>query len=363
VHVALLNPVFWPEVRRGSERVARDLADGLLARGHRPRLITTHPSLRRTAVVEDGLEVVRCPRALDGRLRRRLYDDHLAHAPTALRELRRDPPDIAHALHATGAVAAARWRRRRGTPAVFSYMGIPHRQALVNRRMRLELTVRGLRGASAVVALSEHAARAFERQLGVEGVRVIHPGVDLGAFSPDPAARAAQPTILCAADLAEPRKRVALLVEAFALVRQELPDARLVLSRPKREVQLPEAPGVEVRDLDGRDALVAANREAWVAALPSIGEAFGLVLAEALACGTAVVAADREALPEVAGDPATGRLFSGEDPRAVAGALLEALELARDPATAAACRQRAQRWGADRATQAYLDLYDELLAA
>ena len=34
VHVALLNPVFWPEVRRGSERFARELADGLLARGH-----------------------------------------------------------------------------------------------------------------------------------------------------------------------------------------------------------------------------------------------------------------------------------------------------------------------------------------
>jgi hypothetical protein len=42
VKVALLSPVFWPEVRRGGERFVRDLADGLLERGHAPRLITSH---------------------------------------------------------------------------------------------------------------------------------------------------------------------------------------------------------------------------------------------------------------------------------------------------------------------------------
>ncbi|WP_205698124.1 glycosyltransferase family 4 protein [Conexibacter sp. SYSU D00693] len=363
MHVALLNPVFWPEVRRGSERVARELADGLLARGHRVSLITTHPSLRRTVTEEDGLEVIRCsrPQRLEARLVRRVYDDHLTHPWTALRELRRDPPDVAHALHVTSGIAAARHRHATGTPAVLSYMGIPHRQALVNRRLRLELTQRAVRGASAVVALSDHAAGAFERWLGVDDVRTINPGVDLEAFAPDPAARARQPTVLCAADLAEPRKRVALLVDAFALVREQLPEARLVLSRPKRDVALPDAPGVEVRDLDERAALVRANQEAWVAALPSVGEAFGLVLAEALACGTPVVAADREALPEVAGDERTGRLFAGDDPGAVARALLEALELARDPATAVACRRRAERWGTERCADAYEALYRELL--
>ena len=61
---------------------------------------------------------------------------------------------------------------------------------------------------------------------------MIAPGVDLDAFTPGPPATArAKPTILCAADHTQPRKRVALLVEAFALVRRERPDARLVLSR------------------------------------------------------------------------------------------------------------------------------------
>src|SRR5204863_4596648 len=95
--------------------------------------------------------------------------------------------------------------------------------------------------------------------------------------------------------------------------------------------------------------LPALYRAAWVSALPSTGEAFGLVLVEALACGTPVVGADREAIPEVLGaDDGVGRLFAGDDPRAVARALLDALDLAADPATAARCRSRAEAFSVDR---------------
>ncbi len=214
-----------------------------------------------------------------------------------------------------------------------------------------------MRGANAVVALSETARDWFWRWLGVEA-RVIAPGVDLAAFTGDPAARADAPTILCAADAAEPRKRVGLLAEAFARVRRERPGARLIVAAGPAA---PEGPGIEARDLDDTGALAAANREAWVAALPSWGEAFGLVLIEALACGTPVVGADREAIPEVlGGDDRIGRLFSGEDPAALAGALLAALELAEDPGTAARCRARAEAFSWDATTDAYVRLYDEV---
>src|SRR5581483_11118980 len=130
----------------------------------------------------------------------------------------------------------------------------------------------------------------------------------------------------------------ALLVEAFGLVRREHPRARLILDR-RWAGPLPD--GAERRDLEGTAALAAANREAWVAALPSWGEAFGLVLVEAMACGTPVVGADREAIPEVVCDERVGRLFAGDEPEPLARALLDALELARDPGTAAACRAHA----------------------
>lgn len=352
MNVALLHPAYWPEVRRGSERFARELATGLVAAGHRPSLITSHPG-RTTRTVEYGLEVVRLRRPPQERLRRRLYEPWLTHAPLSLRELRRQGPDVAHALYPTDGAVAARW----GGPSVLSYMGLPHRASLANRRRRLAITLEAVTGCGAVVALSQTAAEHFERWLGVEA-RIIAPGVDLEHFAPDPAALALDPTIVCAADPREPRKRVGLLVEAFALVRRELPQARLILDRGAAQ-----GPGIEVRELSAPGALAAANREAWVAALPSWGEAFGLVLVEAMACGTPVVGADAGAIPEVVDSLRVGRLFAGEDPAALAGALLAALELSQDPATAAACRARAEEFPWSATVDAYLDLYRELGAA
>ena len=212
--------------------------------------------------------------------------------------------------------------------------------------------------------LSEAAAAASERWLGFRP-RVIAPGVDLAVFSPG-GARAPTPTIICPAALDVPRKRVELLVEAFARVRAQRPDARLVLSRPAGgEGALwgpgrPLAPGVELADLDDRHELVAGYRSAWVCALPSLGEAFGLVLAEALACGTPVVGSNDGAIPELIDQPAIGRLFDGDAPDVLARALLECLELAVDPGTAAACHARAMTLSREAMVDRYLALYREL---
>ncbi len=117
--------------------------------------------------------------------------------------------------------------------------------------------------------------------------------------------------------------------------------------------------GVQELDLDDRAALVAANRRAWVHALPSVGEAFGLVLAEAQACGTPVVGPQAEVVGE---DDGTGVLFAGDehDPAVLAGALLKAIDLARDPATPGRCVARAQRFSSQACTEAHLALYREV---
>ena len=334
-----MSPRFWPEVRRGTERFAHELASGL-----GDAVVVT------TGRGQVDVPVVRVPRLPEGRLERRGFERHLTHVPFAVRAVRRLAPDVVHALYPADAAGAARL----GRPLVHSYMGIPHRSALVARRERLRLTHAACRAATATVALSRHAADAFDRYLGVEA-RVIAPGVDLDAFTPDPAALAHDPTIVCAADPAEPRKRVGLLREAFALVRRDVPEARLIL-----DARAEPGPGIEIRDLSAPGALVAANREAWVAALPSWGEAFGLVLLEALACGTPVVGANREAIPEVAGDERVGRLFDGDDPRALADALLAGFDLARDPQTAVACRAHAERFPWSATVAAYAALYEEI---
>lgn len=89
---------------------------------------------------------------------------------------------------------------------------------------------------------------------------------------------------------------------------------------------------------------------------PAWDEPYGLVAAEALACGTPVAAYARGGLPEVLSDD-TGRLAPGGDVDALALAIGEALTLDR-----ARCRARAEdALSLERMVDAYEDLYVRLL--
>ena len=363
IRVALLSPCFWPEVRRGGERIVRELADGLLERGHHPRLITSHRG-RPTRTVEDGLPIARNWRPPGGRLYRRNFEDHLTHVPFSYLSLRRGEDDIAHAVYPTDALAAARWTERTGRPSILAYLGIPNQEGLAHRRLRIDVTLRAIEGCTAVTALSRTAADAFGRWLGVDA-QVTYPGVDLEAFTPGDG-RAPEPTVFCAAATDEPRKRVDLLARAVPLVRRERRDVRLVVMRPSAlgaEERLRGLdPEIRFAETVERPADLAPHyRAAWVSVLPSFADSFGIVLVESLACGTPVVGSDRGAIPEVIDREAIGQLFEGEEPEALARALLEAFELAEDPATPAACRARAGDFSTERSVAAYEELYRKLL--
>jgi len=75
------------------------------------------------------------------------------------------------------------------------------------------------------------------------------------------------------------------------------------------------------------DELADLYRAAAVTAHPSLYEGFGLPVLEAMACGSPVVASDRGALPEVAGDAA---IVVPPEP----GPLAEGIRAALEPATA-----------------------------
>lgn len=359
--VAMLTPCFWPEVRRGSERVVAELATQLMARGHRIRLIAGHRGPPRRST-EYGLDIQRVPRFGDGYLRRRMIQEYLTHLPASYLALTLEDFDVAYACFPTDAVVAARWGRRSGRVSVFSYNGIPQRNVIASHRLRLRLLTEALADSTAIVVPSEASARGMDRWFGVEST-VIHPGVDCETFQPGEG-RADVPTIICAAPYADGRKRVQLLVDAFRIVRRERPDARLLLLAPEDPAiarRLEEEEGLELFAPREQPAdLAPLYREAWVSALASYNEAFGLVLVEAQACGTPAVTGDDGGGPEIVDGPLLGRLFSGDQPESVARALLEALELQADAGTAAACRESALRFSSARCSEAHERLFHEL---
>lgn len=359
----MLSPVFWPEVRRGTERMVHELSSGLNRHGHEVIVVTSHRG-GFTRGVEEGVSVLRVPRPPNTRIRRRRIEDHLGHVPLSYAVLRTRRQDIAHAWYPTDALAAGRWRQVTGRPAVHSYMGIPDFTGLRRSRWRLGITLRALATCDVTVALSRYAADAFRYWLGYEAP-VIPPPVDVNTFTVGEA-RTEDPTFVCAAALDEARKRGHLLVSAFARVRKERPRARLLLNRPRdaaTAIDLVDASeGIELVDMDDRSRLAELYGSAWASVLPSVDEAFGLVLAEALACGTPGVGSNEAGIPEVLNRPGTGVLFSGGED-ALARAMLESLELAGDASTRGACRARALELSTERCTEAYESLYSSLRVA
>jgi glycosyltransferase involved in cell wall biosynthesis len=123
-----------------------------------------------------------------------------------------------------------------------------------------------------------------------------------------------------------PHKNHARLFEAFALLRRERPELRLVLTGGGTLPALPD--GVDARGLVDRAELVSLLQRASALVFPSLYEGFGLPPLEAMACGCPVASSNAGALPEVVGDAA--RLFDPQDARAMADAVRDVLDAGAD---------------------------------
>ena len=213
-----------------------------------------------------------------------------------------------------------------GTFHTYSRNVLPH--AVANlwgaRRNMNRLKVR--------IAVSEAAAWTGARFFGGE-YRIVPNGVRLPpGGAPEPRRRAAgEPFEIAFVGQAVERKGLPVLLRAFEAVREQVP-ARLSVMGVEEEVLAPllaDPRGVtalgRVSDAEKRDALERAD----VLCAPSLGgESFGMVLTEAFAAGTPVVASDISGYRDVVEHDGNGVLVPPGDALALAEALRD---LALDP--------------------------------
>jgi glycosyltransferase involved in cell wall biosynthesis len=149
-------------------------------------------------------------------------------------------------------------------------------------------------------------------------------GLDVALFSPDASAPRSASELLCVARASDPNKGVRVLLEALARLPREV-RVTLVDDAKSEAISWARAIGVADRlDVTGRletPDLVRLYRRATIVVVPSRYEGFGLPAAEAMACGTPVIATRAGALPEVVATGGGGVLTPVDDVPALATAI------------------------------------------
>jgi glycosyltransferase involved in cell wall biosynthesis len=204
-----------------------------------------------------------------------------------------------------------------------------------------------------------------------ERIDVIYNGVvdeefDKRALAPaeHPWFQAPVPVIVGAGRLVG-QKDFATLIRAFAeLARERQVRLALLGEGPLRETLLELARSLGVGDrvalLGFRPNPLPYLRGAAVVALSSRNEGFGMVLAEALACGTPVVSTDCPHGPaEILDNGRYGCLTPVGDVAALAQALRATLD---EPLTRETLRKRGQVFTIATSAERYLELFEDMLA-
>ncbi len=205
-----------------------------------------------------------------------------------------------------------------------------------------------------MITISEHARETLIERYALDPARVraIHLAVDHSVFTPEPGARPGDYLLYPARPWKH--KNHARLYEAFASLRRENPELRLVLTGEGDFGSVP--PAVDVRGRVSTSELVALYRGAAAMVFPSLYEGFGIPLVEAMACGCPVACSNVTSLPEVAGGAA--RLF---DPESVDDIVAAVNDVLRDRTTwVERGLERAQHFTWDACAQAHDEVYREL---
>ncbi|MDT7712566.1 MAG: phosphatidyl-myo-inositol alpha-mannosyltransferase, partial [Pseudonocardiales bacterium] len=226
---------------------------------------------------------------------------------------------------------------------------------------------------TARIAVSPLARRVQVEYLGGDAVEIPN-GVDVLRFAgaqPLPGYPRAGGTVGFVGRFGEPRKGMSVLLAALWEVTRTKPDVRLLVVGHGDAGALLRAAGpvlasrIRVLGAQSDGGKAAALASVDVLCVPALGgESFGIVLTEALAAGTPVVASDLDAFRLVLDKGKAGVLVTTGSPAALSTALHELLDdPERRAALAAAGRRRAAMWDWPVVARRVLQVYEGAVAA
>ena len=356
--IVLTHPFCWPYVRRGSERNLDNVARYLVSRGHEVITVSSHPNHGMTEITLSGKRILNRPYWFPVMERVHIQETHTFFFP-AYRRLSSLDPDVVHSFFFTDALAAACARRHRKFRIVFQMNGIAL-PGISCRRFPPEAWMwrQALGRVDDRIVCSRFIGELLSKFYG-RNYHVIYPPVEVADFPLGQGPPDGRPTILSVADFTVPRKGVRVLIDAFRLVKQSVPEALLRLSGRMPEAlqaellrDVPESVrrDIQILGLGKLGDVPELYRQASVMALPSMWEPSGGAMLEAFASGTPVVATNHGGLPEFMNQE-VGVLFdpqsSDQETRNAPGlaeALVEGLRLAQTTGIRERCRAHVQQY-------------------
>jgi glycosyltransferase involved in cell wall biosynthesis len=205
-------------------------------------------------------------------------------------------------------------------------------------------------------------------------LRYAPPGVDGAIFFPKAVRQiSADPYILCVARLSDPRKNIGMLLEAYALLPQNLiSNVRLVLAGssgpPMKFWHRVDELGLRERvtfiEKPPLQELVSIYQNASVFTLPSDEEGLGMVLLEAMACAIPVVATRCGGPDGIITDGVDGFLVPPSDHYAMSKCLANLLENAdlNQNIGKNGFKNMARRYEQDIAGAQFVDMWEKALS-
>lgn len=197
-------------------------------------------------------------------------------------------------------------------------------QAVFHENLVRRFEQASLRTADALVAVSAYNAQMVQKTLGGPMAEVIHNGIDTDFFCPGQQAKTSTKDrtvrLLFVGNLSR-RKGVDLLPD---IMRKLGPGYELrYTSGLRTNDPYVKVPGMKPLGRLNQQQMLDAYRHADIVLFPTRLEGLPYAAAEAMACGTSVVATDCSSLPELIEDEVTGRLCPMDDVKAFAAAVSE----------------------------------------